>query len=379
MLSHSFPPELTGVGTVAYRHALGLVKRGHSVEVITAGVAIRQRTHEGIALTELPCGGNQVLGLTGAIAQLRAILLAKQEGGLDLIVVQCAQIWSLDVLLDMGSVLRVPVVVISHGFSCYESVAYSSYWPRVAEFIRVRATLVALSARLEEVEFARRFGLPKPIIIPNGVDTLEWQRPAVDVRTRWGIGDAPWMITVSNHSTVKNHAGYWRLAQAVQSRLPSVISTILGCGYPAAKWGLGRIGVKGGCWYACNLRAVWDSSVSLRSGGSRAEVVAAIRTADLLVVTSHREAAPLVVQEAMAAGTPWLAPRVGAVEDFVGGLVVDNLEAMQRLAVDLLCDPQRRRALGAVGRSFIDSEYCWSKIVGRHEELYKRILAQTAS
>jgi glycosyltransferase involved in cell wall biosynthesis len=82
-----------------------------------------------------------------------------------------------------------------------------------------------------------------------------------------------------------------------------------------------------------------------------AQVAGAMREADLFVNPSHAEAVPLVVQEAMCAGTPWLAtPECGAVHDWAGGVILP-LEDFGSAIDRLLADPDRLRALGRAGRA----------------------------
>ena len=81
------------------------------------------------------------------------------------------------------------------------------------------------------------------------------------------------------------------------------------------------------------------------------EVAAAMRAADVFLCPSHSDAVPLVVQESMCAGLPWVAtPAAGAVHDWAGGLIlpVEDFGA----AVDhLLATPDALATLGANGRA----------------------------
>ena len=99
----------------------------------------------------------------------------------------------------------------------------------------------------------------------------------------------------------------------------------------------------------------------------RPDVVSAVQEADLLLVTSHREAAPLILLECMAAGTPWISLSLGAVADCAGVVVVDSLAEMERVAAELLSRPDEARKLATAGRAAVVGNHAWPKIApGRY-------------
>jgi glycosyltransferase involved in cell wall biosynthesis len=97
--------------------------------------------------------------------------------------------------------------------------------------------------------------------------------------------------------------------------------------------------------------AARDPRVHMIPGLQPAEVAGALREADLFVNPSKAEAVPLIVQETMCAGTPWLAtPECGAVHDWAGGVILP-LEDFGPAIDHLLAQPETLRALGAAGRA----------------------------
>src|ERR1039458_9870924 len=104
--------------------------------------------------------------------------------------------------------------------------------------------------------------------------------------------------------------------------------TQIGHGHYATKWNLGRLGVRGGCYYSCITRALFDKSVTMMLNVPRAESVSAIKEADIMVHPSNWEASPLVILECMAAGKPFVAFDVGCVREHAGGRVVGSLSEM---------------------------------------------------
>jgi glycosyltransferase involved in cell wall biosynthesis len=88
--------------------------------------------------------------------------------------------------------------------------------------------------------------------------------------------------------------------------------------------------------------------------GPRSQIDQWLRAAEVFVLPSQWEARALVVQEAMAAGTPVVAADVGGLHDLVGGtglLVPEGDPAAIAQAVDsILADPNLRDKLAAAGR-----------------------------
>jgi len=223
--------------------------------------------------------------------------------------------------------------------------------------------------------------LPPPLVIPNGVDTAEWSTPSLGIRGQWKIGRLPWIVNVSNHTPMKAHPIFFSAIYAVRRTVPEVRGTIVGNSHRVHKWRLGRLGVKGGCWYRCHLHAWRDTHVDLRTNTAREDVVSAIKEADVLLLTSPRtrEASPIVILEAMAAGTPWISFGGGCVRENTGGLVVSDLDEMVETLQMLLADQQVRRSLGEAGRMRIAERHSWDTIARQYEQLYVDVVAGRAA
>jgi glycosyltransferase involved in cell wall biosynthesis len=99
-------------------------------------------------------------------------------------------------------------------------------------------------------------------------------------------------------------------------------------------------------------------------------VVAAIKEADVVAITSRREACPLVAIEAMAAGTPWVSFDVGNVRENAGGYVVRDEQQMLEKVLLLLGNCGLRRELGEAGRRRAQERHDWDKIAHQYEQLY---------
>jgi glycosyltransferase involved in cell wall biosynthesis len=106
------------------------------------------------------------------------------------------------------------------------------------------------------------------------------------------------------------------------------------------------------------------------------------RRFDLFVLASHFEGQSMVVLEAMNHGLPIVATRVGGtpetVSDGVEGLLVPPADApaLAEAMLQLLRDPDRRRAMGAAGQRRVRREFSIEAWVEALLEVYGAILAE---
>lgn len=351
---------------VVSRIAARLAARGHEVHVATASqpLAPSQEVVDGVVVHRFVVRGNAVTGLDGDIRGFREFAMSGQW---DVVMMHCAQAWSTDALLPYLGQLSCAKIFVGHGFSALDNPAYRHYFASFAQYLRQFNRVFTLSPLLEEREFCRLHGIPEPVVVPNGVDLEEWEQAPLNVRTDWKIGPAPWVLSLSNHSTVKRHSLFLAVFNEIRKALPAAKGTIIGNHYPAACWNLGRFGIKGGCWYSCRTKALSQAAISLRRNESRTRVVSAVQEAGVVLVTSSREASPLVVLECMAAGTPWVSLPVGCVRENSGGVVVNSPDEMVSVTLQLLNDPQRCQQLARQGRKLAAERHNWDAIAGLYE------------
>jgi glycosyltransferase involved in cell wall biosynthesis len=114
--------------------------------------------------------------------------------------------------------------------------------------------------------------------------------------------------------------------------------------------------------------------------GFRPDATQAIAGLDVLAVPSRSDGSPLVVCEAMAAGVPVVASRVGGLPDLVddgrSGVLVQpgDVEDLARALVSLLLDPAAAGRLGAGGRELAACR-SHDRLVDRMTQIYRALAA----
>lgn len=101
---------------------------------------------------------------------------------------------------------------------------------------------------------------------------------------------------------------------------------------------------------------------------------------DVIVLCSRNEGSPVSLIEAMAAGRPVVATRVGGIPDLVedgvcGRLVPDHdPELLARAVVDVVSEADRAREMGQAGRKRVYPAYSAGRLVDDIDQLYTALL-----
>jgi len=112
--------------------------------------------------------------------------------------------------------------------------------------------------------------------------------------------------------------------------------------------------------------------------GFQADVYAWLGAMDLLLFTSHTEACPVVVLQAMAIGAPLVATRVGEVPNMIadtGAPLVDPTDVpatVQAARETLALTPESIAALSDRLRAQVEAGYSLAHVVEVHEQAYRQ-------
>ncbi len=261
-----------------------------------------------------------------------------------------------------AALARVPIRIYTvHGwaFLAHEGVAASVY--RLAERAVRPLTTVAVCVAESEKQEGIAAGVCDPrttVVIRNGVDT----RTPGPVESR---SATPRIVWVGRLKLPKDPL---TLVRALGSLEGTFDADLVGDGplRRTVEEELRRLGL----------------GATVRLLGEREDVATLLAQSDVFVLASRSEGLPLSILEAMAAGLPVVASRVGGVPELVvdgeTGLLVRPGDPEQLAAAlgRLLADELLRRRLGEAGRARAREHFDLDSVRRAHVDLYRRELAK---
>jgi len=325
-----------GLETHVRELAIGLMRRGHDVEVFAAPAPLAPfRVVDGIE----PARYDVVHDHTGRGSPGRVV------GA------QLVRTLHFCVAAKMATYVRLGRL---------RTLANPANWQAVGierERAHSAAALIAVSERVR-AEFARFHGLDpaRAIIIPNGATFDPPSEPRTALRARHGIPpDAPVALTVGRDDFVK------------------------GFGLFARAWAGSQADAAGAFWVTVGGRAPYRWGPHIVTGPVPPhEVVSWIHAADFGALPSYYEGCSLALLDMLAGGLYCLAHDVGNASEVIrpgvnGEILARSAAAWSAALSRLVLRPPARVAHG------LDPSYGWDALTGRIEAVYRATLAGSAA
>lgn len=267
-----------------------------------------------------------------------------------------------------ANLVHVPAVLFTaHGWAFTEGRAW---WKRriLALYERLMAALTTkiICVSRHDRELALCFGVARPqklVVIHNGLVAERFAEiDREQVRSRLGIGEAPVIAFVGRLAVPKDPM---TLLVAVKE-VPAAQLLVVGDG-PL------RMDVE---------RAIERDRLHDRVSllGERSDVPEILAAADVFVLSSLWEGLPLTIIEAMMAGLPVVATRVGGVpelvEDGLTGFLVPpkDPQALSKVLRRLVEDRDLRQRMGHAGLARARKEFTLERMVAETERQYEMVL-----
>jgi glycosyltransferase involved in cell wall biosynthesis len=265
----------------------------------------------------------------------------------------------------------VPVIV---------SALHSTGWPdRIGQLNRLLTPItdgfIAVAEAhgrflVQEARFPER----KVTVIRNGVDTDRFApgHDVIAVRRELGLGETdPVVGIVAALRPEKNHELFLKVARRVVSRLPAARFLVVGEG--PRRDDLERLSRETGL----------QSCVQFL--GSRNDVPRILSAMDVFALTSHVEANPVSILEAMSIGRPVVATNVGSIHEAVSegktGFLVPpgNATKFSERILQLLHAPLLAHSMGASGRQAVLVHWSLNAMVAGYERLIESLYVRKMS
>ena len=377
-----------------------LVRRGHSVTVVTPGdpALPRHDAFDGVEIVRFPLelppdltygrvAQSQVswlgrLARVGVMAgyleaQYRAIMSQAREKGADVVHAHWA-IPTGPAAVMAARRLGVPSVITMHGGDVYvnpeQGYDFPTRWyvrPALGWTLRNAGALTAITEDCRQ--HALRAGAPADRIrlVFNGTDLRRFSPAENGNRRDQRFG--PQMIFACRQLFPRKGIRFLLEAGAqLKPQFPDLKIVLAGDGFerPALVQLAKELGISG--------------DVTFLGWVPNAELPAYYRAAAVSVIPSLEEGFGIPAAEAMGCEVAVVASDAGGlpevVENGVTGLVVPrgDAAALAQAIGSLLADPERRRRMGQAGRARALRLFDWDRSAEQFEELYREVAARAA-
>jgi len=207
-------------------------------------------------------------------------------------------------------------------------------------------------------------------VVPLGLELerLAAELPRGVLRAEAGMEpEAPLIGIVGRLVPIKDVGTFLAAAARIRAERPEARFAIVGDGEERARLEAEaqRLGLEGAvCFF-----------------GWRRDLEAVYGDLDVVVNCSRNEGTPVALIEALAAGRPVVATRVGGTPDVLGagerGTLVPpgDPKALARAVLEVLDHPEEARARAQQGRQYVLARHSVTRLLGDLDALYRRLLA----
>ncbi len=342
-----------------------------TVACAPGGILVERLRALGICVVEIPelCRLLHPVKDLGALWKLYRLIKAKR---FDIVHTHSTKAGLLGRLA--ASFAKVPVILFTaHGWAFSEGRPWLWRW-LLAQAERLPALLSTKIICVSEYDrqLALRFGVvshEKLVVIPNGLEPEPFCTPT-DKRVLWG------RLGASNVAGIVTMVG--RLAP------PKDFETLIVAweGLKAPGWQLWIVGEGPRRSRLEKIVHAQDLGEQIAFLGERHDVPEILKASDIFVLASLWEGMPLTIIEAMLAGLPVIATRVGGVpelvEEGVTGLLVspEDALALRSALKHLLSSAETRQRMGEAGRRRALEHFTVEQMISRVRALYRNLEPQ---
>lgn len=265
------------------------------------------------------------------------------------------------------ALLRKPVIFTAHGWAFTEGRSpIARKLLALAERLAAKVTAKIICVSEHDRQLALRWKVARPeqlVVIHNGVDPRPFlETDGSPIREELGLNEGPVLTFVGRLAPPKDPV---TLLSAVKD-LPNGVLLIVGDGelQPQVERYIAENGL--------NRR--------VKLLGERRDVPRILAASDIFVLSSRWEGLPYTIIEAMMAGLPVVATRVGGipelVEEGVTGYLVPpkDPDALVKAIHKLLGDPSLRHRMGEAGREKALQGFALDRMLRETERVYEEVL-----
>ena len=375
-VNYEFPPVGGGAAYASTATARELVAMGHQIDFLTAATSGGQSDEEidGVHVLRVRCHRRSVhdIGLLGALSfvafaapRLRALVKHNRYDAIHYYFGLPTGLLS----LVPGAHRRLPYIVSLRGSDVPGYTAnlrqyHRLMMPFTRRIWRGAHRVIANSQNLQRLAAASLPGLRIDVIL-NGAAVPE--PTGVEPQARSGGR----ILTVSR---LIERKGLDTLIRALACSRDRTLSL-----------DIAGEGPEGPALHRLATSCAVADRVRFHGFVDRAQLASLYAHADLFALVSRAESCSMAMLEAMTAGLPIVATKVGGnvelIQQQVNGLLVEseNVAALENALSTLAADPERRRRFGIANREQVALRHGWRSVAQRYEAVFKEMARTPAA
>jgi len=381
----SYLPATGGMVKVVQELSERLAQKGHQLTVATSYHPYRNNLIiNQVKINQFKITGKAVTGYQTDSQEIKRYEDFLLQSDFDIITNFAAQQWATDLALPILNKIKAKKVFVPTGFSGFYFPQYKHYFTQMKHWMKQYDMNVFLSNNYRDINFARKNGVEKKILIPNGASAEEFLSiEDIDIRKKLGIPANHFLILlVGAHTGAKGH----KEAIEIFKQASILNSTLLIVAHR----------LNSSCARNCylkqklfKLRFKKGYKQLIITSLVRSETINAYRQADLVLFPSRIECSPLVLFEAMASKTPFLVTDVGNSKEIISwsksglllpttinaqGFSYAQINQSAKFLENIYNDKHQREIMAESGYKAWQKQFTWGKITRQYEKLYQLLL-----
>lgn len=359
----SYYPETSGVPIVVQYLAEGLYKRGHEVEVVTRknGQSLAsEEIYNGVKITRFECGQNLFKRNIGDCEGFIQHIINTVR---DVLIMECVQCHTTDILLPYLKYMNCKVVLHSHGgpgihqkmfrwdTNIIHSIGNTHNWFRwkryyksiLPSFSKDIDAVLCLSLCASDLHYMKKY-MKRVEILENAANDIFFDeyKQSQDFSSVLNIKTKKYILCIANYIPNKGQLDIVKAFANIKDK----------------NYALVCIGSSKNEYYERVLNEVnrishnYGKEIHLLTGIDREYFPSIISHASLFVMGSEHEEYPVSLIEAMACGTPFVSTDAGNARILPGGITVTNRSELPDFMDAVVSNGDLEQRLGSQGKDY---------------------------